>query len=293
MGFLSTLFGGKELSPEEQKQEQEAKQFDLMKYDGVRALKMGQADYAIRCFNEALKVRDDLETRDYLSQALIASGQLDSALGELQGLSAAEPSNQAIMLRMAHVAYMLEDYVLMAETCARAQAIDDRVPQVYYLYAQAYNGQGDRVGAIAMLTKAIALQEDYGEAYLLRAQTLLQTGDATSADKDAEWLQDNVGDHEDVLLLKARIEAARGAVEQALEQYGRVIDVNPFAIEAYRERGKLRFDSGDKNGASEDLQKVLELDPNLLADVSGEYSAEGIEEHVRRAYSALNPFGLP
>jgi len=68
--------------------------------------------------------------------------------------------------------------------------------------------------------------------------------------------------------------------------------VNPFSIEAYRERGQLKFDSGDKAGAEADMQKVLELNPNQLANVSGDYSAEGIEHHVRQAYSAINPLGL-
>ena len=40
------------------------------------------------------------------------------------------------------------------------------------------------------------------------------------------------------------------------------------------------------------MQKLLELNPNELADVSGDYSAEGVEQHMKRVYSAINPFGL-
>ena len=86
MGFFSTLFGGRQLSPEEEKQEQEAKKFDLLKYDGVKAMKMGQADYAVRCFTEALKLHDDLEVHDYLSQVLLRQGNLDAAMNELRTL---------------------------------------------------------------------------------------------------------------------------------------------------------------------------------------------------------------
>jgi len=71
-----------------------------------------------------------------------------------------------------------------------------------------------------------------------------------------------------------------------------VNDANPFQLDAYRERGQLRFEQGDKQGAQEDMRKVLELNPDEVADVSGEYSAEGIEHKVKQAYSALNPFGL-
>lgn len=292
MGFFSTLFGGRQLSPEEEKQEQEAKKFDLLKYDGVKAMKMGQADYAVRCFTEALKVHDDLEVHDYLSQVLLRQGNLDAAMNELRTLGDAEPENAQIQIRMAQVAYMQEDYATMETVCQQATTLEPENAEPYFLHAEALKGQQNPVGAIAMLTKAISLKEDYAEAYLLRGQTLLVMGDAASAETDADWLLEHVGDHEDVLLLKARVEAAKGLAQEAIRVYDKVIEVNPFQIDAFRERGRLRLDLGDKAGAEQDMQTVLELDPQQMADVSGEYSAEGIEQRVKQAYSAVNPLGL-
>lgn len=292
MGFFSTLFGGRQLSPEEEKQEQEAKKFDLLKYDGVKAMKMGQADYAVRCFTEALKLHDDLEVHDYLSQVLLRQGNLDAAMNELRTLGDAEPENAQIQIRMAQVAYMQEDYATMETVCQQATTLEPENAEPYFLHAEALKGQQNPVGAIAMLTKAISLKEDYAEAYLLRGQTLLVMGDAASAETDADWLLEHVGDHEDVLLLKARVEAAKGQAQDAIRVYGKVIEVNPFQIDAFRERGRLRLDLGDKAGAEQDMQTVLELDPQQMADVSGEYSAEGIEQRVKQAYSAVNPLGL-
>jgi len=299
MGFLSTLFGGRQLSPEEERQEQQDRNFDLLKYDGVKAMKTGQADYAMRCFREALKLKEDLEVRDYLSQVLTNLGDLEGAVAELRLLSDAAPDNVGVVMRQAQVAYLMEDYDQMVTACERAttlatqqSSVNSPLPTVNYFYAQAYIGQHNMVGAIAMLTKAIAMQPDYAEAYLLRGQTLLQMGDAAGAAQDVAWLEENVGAHEDVLMLKAHTEAARGDTEAAIATYGQVIEVNPFAIDAYRERGQLRYDGGDKAGAEADMQKVLELDPGSMADVNGEYSAEGIEQRVKQAYSAVNPLGL-
>jgi tetratricopeptide (TPR) repeat protein len=280
------------LSPEEEKQEQEAKKFDLLKYDGVKAMKMGQADYAVRCFTEALKVHDDLEVHDYLSQVLLRQGNLDAAMNELRTLGDAEPENAQIQIRMAQVAYMQEDYATMESVCQQATTLEPENAEPYFLHAQAMKGQKNPVGAIAMLTKAISLKEDYAEAYLLRGQTLLVMGDAASAETDADWLLEHVGDHEDVLLLKARVEAAKGQAQEAIRVYDKVREVNPCQIDAFRERGRLRLDLGDKAGAEQDMQTVLELDPQQMADVSGEYSAEGIEQRVKQAYSAVNPLGL-
>ena len=79
MNFFKALFGGEEETPEQKRQADEARKFDMFKYDGVRAAKIGQHDYAVKCYEEALKLRDDLEVRDYLAQALIRTGRTADA----------------------------------------------------------------------------------------------------------------------------------------------------------------------------------------------------------------------
>ena len=78
------MFGGEQESSEEEKKNAEAKNFDLLKYDGLKALRIHQVEYAEKCFREALKIHDDLETRDYLSQALMRQNRLDEALADYQ-----------------------------------------------------------------------------------------------------------------------------------------------------------------------------------------------------------------
>ena len=292
MGFLSSLFGGNKEASEEKRLEDEAKSFDRLKYDGVKAVRTGQYVIAIKCLKAALEINDDLETRDYLAQALVRNGELLPAYEQLQKLAEAQPDNQAIFEQMANVAYMMEDYVAMSHACEKAILIDNTNPRVHYLYAKACIGQEDMINAIAMLTKAIALKPDFADAYLLRGQTLLGMGDRKGAREDMEHLLADYPEQEDVLMLKARIERAEGKADEAIDSYTKVTDVNPFAIEAFKERGQVKYDKGDMAGAKEDLQKVLEIDPDRAADISGEYSAEGIEHKVRKAYSNINPLGL-
>ena len=54
MNILKALFGGSEETPEEKQKADEIRRFDMFKYDGVRAAKMGQTDYAVKCYREAL-----------------------------------------------------------------------------------------------------------------------------------------------------------------------------------------------------------------------------------------------
>ena len=57
MGLLSSLFGGGKPN-EDQQAKQEKKNFEILKYDGIRARNMRQLPYAIKCFeNNRLRCR--------------------------------------------------------------------------------------------------------------------------------------------------------------------------------------------------------------------------------------------
>lgn len=291
MGFWKTFFGG-ETNGEEEKKNAEERNFDLLKYDGVKAMRIGQFDYAVKCFEKALETKDDAEVHDYLSRAYIRLHRLDDALRELETVIRVEPENVALMMQAATVAFMKEDYGEMTALCEQALGVQPDNALVHLFYAKAELGQNNLVQGIARLTKAISLDENLAEGRLLRGQTLLKMGDQKGTQEDVDWLLEHTEENEDVLLLAARAEASKGDTDAAIAGYGKVIDVNPFCIDAFRERGRLRLEKGDKSGAEEDMKMVLELNPQEMADVSGDYSAEGIEQKTRQAYSNLNPFGI-
>ncbi|MCR4957416.1 MAG: tetratricopeptide repeat protein [Prevotella sp.] len=291
MGFWNSLFGG-ETNPEEEKRVADERNFDLLKYDGVKAMRIGKFDYAVKCFEKALETKDDPEVHDYLSRAFIRLGRLDDALAELKMLAMQEPDNIGLKMQAASIAFMKEDYDEMKALCEQALAVDANNAMAHLFYAKAELGQEHLIEGVARLTKVITLEERLVEPRQLRGQTLLKMGDLKGALEDAQWLLRYTRDNEDAMLLIARILAKAGQADKAIIAYGKVIEMNPFSVDAFRERGKLRLDSGDKQGAEEDMKMVLELNPEEVADVSGEYSAEGIEHKTRQAYSNLNPFGI-
>ncbi|MBR0049455.1 MAG: tetratricopeptide repeat protein [Prevotella sp.] len=282
MSFWKAIFGGKELTPEEEKKEAEDKNFDLLKYDGIKAMKIGRADYAVRCFEEALKMRNDLEVRDYLQQVLIRQGDLEGAMSQLEIMTAAEPDNLMLNLQMAHVAYMMEDYDRMEQICS---ALDPNADErVLLMLAQAMLGKNQPEKAIEHLNTLITNHDDYADARLLRSKTLLNLGFTDEADADAMWLLEFAGGHEDVLLLKAQVETAKGQQETALKLYDMAIEVNPFSAEAFRRRGELYMAMGRTDKAESDLQQAKELNP--------EQDNEDIEQQVKEAYKNASPFGV-
>lgn len=292
MNFLKSLFGSKAENEEEKRREEERKNFETLKYDGVRALQINQIEQALRCFSHALQLHDDLETRDYYSQALIRSNDLPGAYAQLQKMVEAEPDNLQIYLRMADVAYMMEDYVAMGNACEKAMLVDRENPQVLYRYAKACIGRDDLTNAIAMLTKTIMLNPKAYEAYLLRGEMLLDMGDLDAADEDATLLLEQLADNEDVLILKARIEQKRGNKAEALTYYNKVIDVNPFSMVAFQERGPLRLELGDEQGGRKDVEMAQEMTAQLVANQVKAVADEGVEQKVKRAYKNMDPYGV-
>ena len=102
MGFFKSFFSGKPANPEEEKQKNNQKNFEIFKYDGMRAQRMGRADYAIKCFTEALALQEDFETMGYLAQVYIQSNELDEARKLLERMNRTEPEHTSTLLTLAN-----------------------------------------------------------------------------------------------------------------------------------------------------------------------------------------------
>ncbi|MEE1093030.1 MAG: hypothetical protein UHZ01_08135 [Prevotella sp.] len=286
MNIFKALFGGKDnTSPEKRKEEEDRRNFDILKYDGVKAMQTGRFDYAVQCMKHALQLREDLETRDYLSQAYIKTGNLSAAYKQLQKLAEAQPDNIEIPIRMAQVAYMMEDYTAMAEACEEALLIDDTDAESVYLYGRACVGQDDISNAKAMVTKAIMLNSNHEDAYAMRATILLEEGELEEAECDIEWLTSRATDNEDIMMLKARLEIKKGNDPEAEKWLDNIIDINPFCLAAYKERAALRMRKGDVSGAKEDELKIEEM-----GAYEGISTEENIEQKTQEAYNNSNPY---
>ena len=67
--FFKSLFGGGTDAGEKPEEKEKERKFDVLKYDGIKALKIRKVGYAIRCFNEALNLKEEAETLEYLALA--------------------------------------------------------------------------------------------------------------------------------------------------------------------------------------------------------------------------------
>lgn len=99
MGFFKSLFSSQPKEPaNEGGRKIEEKNFDILKYDGVRAQKIHKLAYAIRCFEEALNIQEDFETRSFLVAAYVASGKPEEALTVLDKMRELKPNDVDTLL---------------------------------------------------------------------------------------------------------------------------------------------------------------------------------------------------
>jgi len=298
MGIFSSLFGGSKKTEEE-------KNFDILKYDGIRAMHIGKLTYALKCFEEATAIQEDLETMQHQANTYIRVNRMEDARHLMIRMTEIAPDQLVIFQSLASLCYMQEDYTAMNDACQKALALNDQDPATYFLAAKAAFGMSNGIQTIAMLTKAIMLNDEFAEAYQMRAEVLWQMRQTKDANEDIEKLLSMNPEDESALLLKGEILVVSGEEEKAMELIDQVLALNPFNEKAYilkgsyflakqeydnaisvynealeinpnfaqvyHERGRVKLAKGDKTGSMEDMKKAIELAPENGANISGEY----------------------
>ena len=312
--FFKSLFSRKTEKTEDEKQKNDQKNFEIFKYDGLRAQRMGRIDYAVKCFTEALAIEEDFETMGYLSQIYIQSGQTADARKLLERMAEMESHVINTFLSLANACYVLEDYPAMEVAAQKAIEIEEENAMAHFLLAKARKGQNDEIMTIAHLTKAIALKEDFIEARLIRAEALLQMKQYPEAMEDIDAILALHAEEEAALLLRGKVKEANNEMSEAEADYALVTEINPFneqaylslgqlfitqkkleeaitifdeAIElnpnfaaAYHERGRAKLLNGNKEGSVEDMKKSLELNPKEEAGVNGNFDNLGAKSET-------------
>lgn len=294
--FLTSLFSSENKeNPEKGKEKEESKKFDILKYDGVRALRIGQTTYAIKCFQEALNIREDFETMGFLVSAYTIAQMHEAALDVLNRMVELQPEHIETLLTRVNILFFLDKDTEATPDCLRVLELDSTNHPAYFLMAKAKRTGGDTLGAIADLTKAVSLKDDFINAYLLRAEILLSMKQGEEALPDIEKVIALAPEEETTYLLRGKIHESLNNIEAATADYQLVLDLNPFNNEAwilsgnllitqkkfdeaialfdeaidtipgfakaYAERGRAKNEKGDKNEAFEDLRQSIELNP--------------------------------
>lgn len=305
ISFLKHLFTNSDTTSVEAQQKSAQRNFDILKYDGIRALKIGKWIYAEKCFKEAVRIQPEAETMSLLVQTSIQLNKLEQAHDVLAQLITIDPKQLQNYFDLARVCYLEEKY---DEMLARAQESTNIAPdheRPYFLQAQAYYKLGDLLNTIVTLTQAISKKEDFSEALLMRGKVLIEMRQYNEAQADIEVLLKQDSNDEETLLLAGEIQSHQDNDKQAIAYFDKVIELNPFSERAYEQiaslygraqqwdlaidklteaieinatahlyqlRGRIKLEKGDKDGSLADIKKALELDPKNESTINGQFN---------------------
>lgn len=307
--FLKKLFlGGND---ENEKESKSNKDFEIFKYDGVRATRIGKFDYAEKCFLKALEINKDFETMHYLTTLYMNTANFERAAEALKEMIETDPSVVSSYITLAQVYYIMEKYQDMQLPCNNALDIDKENADALLLLAKSNVKLGNLFDAIAFATRSIESKENNTDALLSRAEILHGMKQYSEALKDVEAILAYDNQNESAQIEKAEILGEEGKTEEALKIFDQVNEENPFNMEAYiskarlymaineapkaidilteaielspdysatyRERGRARLMNGDKEGATEDVKKALELSPAEASKINGEFNNKAAE----------------
>ncbi len=307
MGLFKKFFCAAQVAADDEGEKKENRKFQTLRDDGVRAMRMGETKFATQCFEEALEINaSDIQTIGFLAEARLRMQNYIEALPLLITLAAEQPDNFEIQLLLTQVQGKTGDYEAMHRSVSgllASHANDARVP---YMAAESAHGKGDDFAAIAFLTQAIALHEDYVEARHLRAEILAEMGQWREVledtavltklfpDNDEFWVMHgnaltNIGNIETVeiaytqamannpfnreaVLSLGRLFEQTSRLDKALVLYDEVIEAQPDFAEIYKQRGGVKHRLHDYIGAADDLKRALEINPDLVANFEGLHS---------------------
>ena len=114
MGLFKSLFGGNN-TPETEKEKNDKKNFEILKYDGIRAQRMGKLPYAIKCFEEAVAINDELETLSLLATAYTQANRLDDARITLDRMATKDPEQVNTFLALAGILHIFVIFLHIAD----------------------------------------------------------------------------------------------------------------------------------------------------------------------------------
>ena len=279
MGLFSSIFSS--AKPEgDNEQKVDLKQFDVLKYDGIRALRISKPAYALKCFTEALKIQQDIETMKYLVAVCNNLDMNDLALETLNNMIdlGEEPANSLLM--RANFFFTNELYAETAIDCEQTIELEPDNYTAYFLLAKTEVALGERTKAISHLDKATGIKEDFAEGFALRADIYLALEKGNEALEDIEKVIELMPEDETAYLLRGRINELLGNAQAAFLDYQQALDRNPFNESAYLLAGQLMVSQGKYTEAIALYDEATEqIDSFAKAYAARAFAKHQIGEH--------------
>lgn len=241
--------------------EQVERDADTLKFDALRASKMGQYSFALKAFAKALELRPEFETRYYLVETLMKIGAVHQALSHLNLLVDEVPEHVSTRIYRAQAFYREEQYDRAIEDLQKALSYTEdekEMALLHRLLSANYSALGEWQMAISEANLVIEGHDEEPIASLYKMKSLVALQRWDEAISFLSEAVQNFPEEERFHLYEAEIFIARGDLETAERAYHVALEKDPFNEDACCGLARIAELSSDLPRAIELLQTSLE-----------------------------------
>lgn len=187
---------------------------------------------------------------------LLKSGNEYNAIDSYTNAIAQDPTNVKLYFKLA-LCYIRTQGDCPKEEYKRIIQLEPESAEAYYIRSlkDIFSAKEEKEQeSISNLTKALELNSNFAEAYVLQAEYNLDIENYKKALTYINKAIELTNDDYYYYFIRAKINFQLKDYANAIEDYNKVININPNHAESFKGRSKAKNKIGDKIGAKEDLK---------------------------------------
>lgn len=230
---------------------------------GAALLALDKAEEAIADFDKALaKAPGHVPTLEAKIDALLDLKRFDDAMAVADQIEEAAPRNAAAWFQRGRITGVRGEFEKSLEYLDKAAQMEPRNVAVLMIRAAVYQELGRSEEAMKDVNRALELRPDNPALLRLRAAILAGSGQLSQAVRDLEQVREQGSAEPSIDLQLGLLYSIQKRHGKALEQFDKVLLVEPRNVAALRGRADTLLSLGRHAEAIADYEKALEVDPN-------------------------------
>ncbi|WP_308554502.1 tetratricopeptide repeat protein [uncultured Porphyromonas sp.] len=237
---------------------------NTLKFDALRALKIGEVDFAIRALRTSLEEIDDPECRLYLAQALQRKPDLAGSMAELTTILEAYPDYPMALYEATKVSNGLDQHsetIAYAERALATELETAQQAELHRMKAQAQLALSESEQALATIDQALQLTDEVPLYWLIKVKVLIALERWEDALAVALETAEKFPEEERAYLYEGLITYHEGDKERAERAFRQVVETDPFNVEGYMHLAHLVEELRGKEAAADEMEQALDMIP--------------------------------
>lgn len=237
---------------------------NTLKFDALRALKIGEVDFAIRALRTSLEEIDDPECRLYLAQTLQRKPDLAGSLAELTTTLEAYPDYPMALYEATKVSNGLDQHsetIAYAERALATELETAQQAELHRMKAQAQLALSESEQAFATIDQALQLTDEVPLYWLIKVKVLIALERWEEALAVALETAEKFPEEERAYLYEGLITYHEGDKERAERAFRQVVETDPFNVEGYMHLTHLVEELRGKEAAADEMEQALDMIP--------------------------------